>query len=56
MGKVIAYLKTKYLGIVFVKDGDHKLYVYRRESRPISGGCLVSIVAVFVGDTVSCEC
>ena len=52
VGKVIAYLKTKYLGIVFVKDGDFKLLVYRRASRPISGGCLVSRVAVIVGGTV----
>ena len=35
-----------------MKDGDLKLFVYRRGSRPISGGYLVSKVAVFVGGTV----
>ena len=35
-----------------MKDGGLKLSVYRRGSRPISGGCLMSRVAVIVGGTV----
>ena len=45
MRKVIAYLKTKHLWIVFVKDGDLKLSVYVDADHAQQG-------SVFVGGTV----
>ena len=58
MGKVIAYLETKDLGLVFVKDGDLKLSVYvdadyaskDNDRRSLSG------VAVMVGGTAVNAC